>query len=100
MTPVPGNVLLVFPSVPYPLISGGHLRDWQILNILNRLAIRPHVLYFGAGETSSLASESPVSALAASVAFGGERAPHDRLRWKTVVRKADYVLSAHPRTHP
>ena len=67
------RILLVVPNVPYPLISGGHLRDWQILNLLNRLGTKPAVLYFGAGEGRALAPGSAIEPLCSSIEFGGDR---------------------------
>ena len=94
------RVLLVFPDVPYPLISGGHLRDWQVLNLLNRLGARPHVLYFGAGEGYTLSSDSPVADLAASVYFGGDRLERpDSSRLRTLQRKLGYLINRRPQTH-
>lgn len=95
------SVLLVFPDVPYPLVSGGHLRDWQVLNILNRLGVLPHVLYFGAGEGYNLGSDSPVGRLAASVSCGGDRLERpDSSRAQTLRRKLGYLLHRVPQTHP
>lgn len=90
MTP---SVLFVIPDIPYPLVSGGHLRDWQILNILNTLGMKASVLYFRAGEEYDLSPESPVQALVASLAYGGARIEHpDRGLWDTARRKLGYLI--------
>ncbi len=87
-------VLLPVPSVPHPLISGGHLRDWQILNLLNRVGIRPHLLYFGAGEKYQLDSKSPVHEFVSGVTFGGHRAEDANSGMvDAVVRKLRYFNS-------
>jgi len=93
--------LLAVPSIPHPLVSGGHLRDWQILNLLNRIGIKPHLLYFGAGETYQLDAGSPVHSLVSHLTFGGHRAEcPDRGIAGSLVRKAGYLLDRHPRTFP
>lgn len=89
---MPAKVLLAIPNVPYPLVSGGHLRDWQILNLLNRIGIKPAVLYFGAGENYHLESGSPVESLASSLVFGGGRVEcPDRNLWHKLGRKLGYL---------
>ncbi len=95
------GILLVFPNVPHPLVSGGHLRDWQILNVLNMMGVRPHVLYFGAGEGYGLAADSPIKTLSASVEFGGDRVekPDASLSDK-VKRKLGYLFQNRPKTYP
>lgn len=86
------DVLFVVPNVPYPLISGGHHRDWQIMNLLARMRSKPHLLYFGAGEGRALSTGGPVDGLCASVTFGGPRveAP-DSTRIRTLRRKLGYL---------
>jgi glycosyltransferase involved in cell wall biosynthesis len=94
------RVLFVVPNVPYPLVSGGHLRDWQILNLLARRGRAPALLYFGAGEGAPLAPGTPVDALASSVTFGGARIESpDGGVLGTVARKLAYVTGA-ATTHP
>ncbi|MGH7895272.1 MAG: glycosyltransferase [Candidatus Binatia bacterium] len=94
------RVLFVVPNVPYPLATGGHLRDWQILNLLARRGIRPALLYFGAGEAHLLADDAPIHRLAAGVAFGGARIEEpDGSAWTTLARKLSYVSGAGT-THP
>jgi glycosyltransferase involved in cell wall biosynthesis len=94
------RVLFVAPNVPYPLVSGGHLRDWQILSLLARRGLAPALLYFGAGEGAPLARRTPVDALASSVTFGGARieAPDGGVLG-TALRKLSYVTGAGT-THP
>src|SRR5205823_7201676 len=93
--------LFVVPSVPHPLVSGGHLRDWQILNLLNRIGIRPHVLYFGAGEKYELDTKSPVHSLAGSVIFGGHRAEDpDSGIAETIRRKLRYAVNSNHGSFP
>ena len=94
------RVLYVVPNVPWPLATGGHLRDWQLLNLLARRGLRPAVLYFGAGEDALLAPDSPVAALASSVAFGGARIEDpDGGALGTVARKLSYLVGTGD-THP
>jgi len=94
------RLLFVVPNVPYPLATGGHLRDWQILNLLARRGVRPALLYFGAGEAYPLAADAPVHALASSVAFGGARVEEpDGSLWATIARKLSYATGAGT-THP
>ena len=94
------RVLLVVPNVPWPLRTGGHLRDWQILNLLARRGLRPAVLYFGAGEEALLAPDTPIAGLATSVAFGGARVEDpDGGALGTVARKLSY-LAGTGATHP
>lgn len=94
------RVLFVVPNVPWPLRSGGHLRDWQILNLLARRGLAPAVLYFGAGEGALLAAGTPIDALASSVAFGGARVENpDGGALGTVARKLSY-LTGTGTTHP
>ena len=94
------RVLFVVPNVPWPLATGGHLRDWQLLNLLARRGPAPAVLYFGAGEGRALAPGSPIAALASSIAFGGDRVEHpDAGRLGTVARKLSYLAGAGG-THP
>lgn len=94
------RVLLVVPNVPYPLVSGGHLRDWQLLNVLARRGLAPALLYFGAGEGALLAPGTPVDGLASSATFGGARieAPDGGLLG-TVARKLSYATGSGT-THP
>ena len=95
-----GRVLFVVPNVPWPLTTGGHLRDWQLLNLLARRGLRPAVLYFGAGEEALLAPDTPVAALASSVAFGGARVEDpDGGALGTVARKLSYLVGTGG-THP
>ena len=95
-----GRVLFVVPNVPWPLTTGGHLRDWQLLNLLARRGHRPAVLYFGAGEDALLAPDTPVAALASSVAFGGARVEDpDGGTLGTVARKLSYLVGTGD-THP
>lgn len=95
------RVLLVVPSVPYPLVSGGHHRDWQILNLLTRIGIKPHLLYFGAGEGYLLAPGTPLEPLCASIAFGGCRdETPDRGRFATLGRKLGYLTGFGGETFP
>jgi glycosyltransferase involved in cell wall biosynthesis len=94
------RVLFVVPNVPWPLASGGHRRDWAILNLLARRGLAPAVLYFGAGESALLAPDTPVARLASSVAFGGARAEHpDAGVLGTAARKLSY-LTGTATTHP
>lgn len=94
------RVLLVVPDVPWPLVSGGHWRDWAILNLLARRGLAPALLYFGAGRGATLRAGTPVHALAATVAFGGTRVEHpDRGALGTVGRKLSY-LAGMGTTHP
>lgn len=94
------RVLFVVPNVPWPLSTGGHLRDWQILNLLARRGVRPALLWFGAGEPYGLAPNAPVHALAASVAYGGARVERpDRSPLATLARKLAY-LTGTARGHP
>jgi glycosyltransferase involved in cell wall biosynthesis len=94
-------VLLPIPSVPYPLVSGGHLRDWQILNLLNNLGIQPHLIYFGAGQGHELDPGSPVFGLAKTVQFGGHRVEQPISTVPQVAqRKLAYLLSSNPRSFP
>jgi glycosyltransferase involved in cell wall biosynthesis len=94
------RVLFVVPSVPWPLVSGGHLRDWQILCLLARRGLAPALLYFGAGEGRLLAADTPVAALASSVAFGGPRCEQpDATAFARLARKLGYLAgttSGHP----
>jgi len=93
--------LLPIPSVPYPLISGGHLRDWQILNLLNKLGIQPHVIYFGAGQGYQLDPSSPVFGLAKTVQFGGDRLEQPISTFPRIAkRKLAYLLSSNPGSYP
>ena len=95
-----GRVLFVVPNVPWPLTTGGHLRDWQLLNLLARRGLRPAVLYFGAGEEALLAPDTPIAALASSVAFGGARVEDpDGGAFGTVARKLSYLVGTGD-THP
>jgi len=97
---VGARILFVVPNVPYPLATGGHLRDWQILNLLARRGLAPALLYFGAGEGRELASDTPVATLAASVRYGGARDEWpDRHALATVRRKLAY-LAGLDATHP
>ena len=94
------RVLFVVPNVPWPLATGGHLRDWQLLNLLARRGLAPAVLYFGAGEGALLAADSPVAALASSVTFGGARVERpDNGPLGIVARKLSY-LAGTAATHP
>jgi glycosyltransferase involved in cell wall biosynthesis len=98
MTP---RVLFVAPNLPYPLVSGGHLRDWQLLNLLARLGIRPTLLYFGAGEERLLDGRDPVSALCTSVRYGGARVERpDATRGQTLRRKLAYLVGGRQGEHP
>src|SRR5215831_17183020 len=94
------RVLFVVPNVPWPLASGGHLRDWQVLNLLARRGLAPAVLYFGAGEGRRLAAETPIARLASSIAWGGARVERpDGGALATVARKLSYVAGT-ATTHP
>jgi hypothetical protein len=94
------RLLFVVPNVPWPLATGGHLRDWQLLNLLARRGLAPAMLYFGAGEEALLAPHTPVAALASSVAFGGTRVENpDGGPLGTVARKLAY-LAGTAATHP
>jgi len=94
------RVLFVVPNLPWPLATGGHLRDWQVLNLLARRGLAPAVLYFGAGEEALLADDTPIATLASSVAFGGARVEDpDGSTFGTVVRKLSY-LTGTGATHP
>jgi glycosyltransferase involved in cell wall biosynthesis len=94
------RVLFVVPNVPWPLRSGGHLRDWQILNLLARRGLRPSMLYFGAGEGTLLEAGTPIDGLASSVAFGGARVENpDGGPIGAAVRKLSY-LTGTGTTHP
>src|SRR5262245_36244624 len=94
------RVLFVVPNVPWPLVTGGHRRDWQVLNLLARRGLRPAVLYFGAGGDALLAADTPIAALASSVAFGGARVENpDGGPLGTAVRKLSYLTGAGT-THP
>jgi glycosyltransferase involved in cell wall biosynthesis len=97
-TPV---VLLPIPSVPYPLVSGGHLRDWQILNLLNKLGLQPHLIYFSAGQDHDLDPGSPVFGLAKTVQFGGHRLEQPISTFRQIAqRKLAYLLSSNPGSFP
>jgi glycosyltransferase involved in cell wall biosynthesis len=97
---VSARVLFVVPNVPWPLATGGHRRDWAILNLLTRRALAPALLYFGAGESGLLGPDAPPARLASSVAFGGARAEHpDGGVLGTAVRKLAY-LAGTATTHP
>jgi hypothetical protein len=75
-------------------VSGGHLRDWEILNLLNGLGIRPHVLYFQAGENYDLPPENPVNDLVTSLSYGGQRIENpDKGLTDKVRRKLKYLKS-------
>lgn len=94
------RVLFVVPNLPWPLATGGHLRDWQILNLLARLGIRPALLYFGAGEGHTLAGDDPVTRLCDEVVHGGARVEDpDGGALATVARKLSY-LAGPARSHP
>jgi glycosyltransferase involved in cell wall biosynthesis len=94
------RVLLVVPNVPWPLVTGGHRRDWAIVNLLVRRGLAPAVLYFGAGEGALLAPDTPLAPLVSSVAFGGARAETpDGGALGTAVRKLAY-LAGTAATHP
>ncbi len=94
------RVLFVVPNVPWPLVSGGHRRDWAIVNLLARRGVAPALLYFGAGESGLLASDAPPAQLASSVAFGGARVEDpDGGVLGTAVRKLAY-LAGTAATHP
>jgi len=94
------RILFVVANVPWPLRTGGHLRDWQLLNLLARRGLRPAVLYFGAGEEALLAADTPIAALAECVAFGGARVEDpDGGALGTVARKLSY-LAGTGTTHP
>lgn len=94
------RVLVVVPNLPYPLVSGGHLRDWQILNLLARAGIRPTLLWFGAGEGGGLRGDDPVSALCAEVIHGGARVERPDAGWGAAARrKLGYVAGRGP-GHP
>lgn len=87
-------VLFVIPNIPYPLVSGGHFRDWQILNILNKLSIKPHVLYFKAGEKYNLLPDKPVRNLVASLTYAGPRVEcPDKSILDKIKRKLKYIKS-------
>ena len=95
------RVLFVVPNLPFPLTSGGHHRDWQILNLLNRLGVQPDLLWFGAGERGALAGDDPVSVRCRSVTYGGDRAERpDRHLIATAVRKLRYLVQSEPSSHP
>ena len=94
------RVLFVVPNVPWPLTTGGHLRDWQLLNLLARRGLAPAVLYFGAGEEALLAPDTPIARLASSVAFAGARVEDpDGGTLATVARKLSYLVGTGD-THP
>lgn len=95
------RVLFVAPNLPYPLATGGHLRDWQLLNLLVLRGVRPALLWFGAGEGRLLGGDDPVSRLCASVSYGGARVERpDRTRWATVRRKLGYLAGTRTDEHP
>lgn len=95
------RLLFVIPDVPYPLVSGGHYRDWQILNILSQVAGKADVLYFGAGEHYELLVDSPVHRLAASVTYGGPRSENpDPSKVAKIKRKLGYLTGAGEMTFP
>jgi glycosyltransferase involved in cell wall biosynthesis len=97
---VSARVLFVVPNVPWPLVSGGHRRDWAIVNLLARRGRAPALLYFGAGESGLLAPDAPPARLASSVAFGGARVEDpDGGVLGTAVRKLSY-LAGTAATHP
>jgi len=95
------RVLFVIPNVPLPIVSGGHMRDAQILHSLNGNGINPHILYFGAGENYSLDTNCQWKHRAAEIVFAGERREHpDRSRFATARRKLEYATSRIPSSHP
>lgn len=95
------RILFVVPNLPHPLVSGGHLRDWQLLNLLAWRGIRPSLLYFGAGEGRLLPGDDPVSRRCDTVAFGGDRIERpDASPLATVRRKLGYLLGTRPDEHP
>ncbi len=95
-----GRVLFVVPNLPWPLATGGHRRDWAILNLLARRGLAPALLYFGAGESALLDADAPPARLASSVAFGGARVEDpDGGTIGTAVRKLAY-LAGTATTHP
>ena len=94
------RVLFVVPNVPWPLATGGHRRDWAILNLLARRGLAPALLYFGAGESGCLTPDAPPARLASSVSFGGARVEDpDGGVLGTAVRKLAY-LAGTATTHP
>jgi glycosyltransferase involved in cell wall biosynthesis len=97
---VSAPVLFVVPNVPWPLVTGGHRRDWAIANLLARRGVATALLYFGAGESALLDPEAPPARLASSVAFGGARVEDpDGGALGTAVRKLSY-LAGTATTHP
>lgn len=94
-------VLFVVPNLPHPLTSGGHYRDWQIINLLARMGRNPHLLYFGAGEGRTLMPGGPVDKLCASVTYGGARVESpDSGLIRTLGRKLGYLTGYSERSHP
>src|SRR5262245_48079293 len=96
---VSARVLFVVPNVPWPLATGGHRRDWAILNLLARRGLAPALLYFGAGESGLMTPDAPPARLASSVVFGGARVEHPDGGPGTPVRKLAY-LAGTATTHP
>jgi glycosyltransferase involved in cell wall biosynthesis len=95
------RVLVVVPNVPHPLVSGGHLRDWQIVNLLARAGVRPSLLYFGAGEPYALGPGDPITPLCADVVYGGARVEQpDATPWDTLRRKLSYLVGTAGAAHP
>jgi glycosyltransferase involved in cell wall biosynthesis len=96
------NVLLALPDAPFPPVSGGHWRDWQMANLLTRAGHTLHLLLFATARTSTAALQAAEPhALARSVAFGGYRLerPDGAGMARTVRRKLSYVFAARP-AHP
>jgi glycosyltransferase involved in cell wall biosynthesis len=57
------------------------------------MGIKPHVLYFKAGEGYDLSPENPVQRLAASLAFAGARLENpDKSPWARAKRKIGYLF--------
>lgn len=95
------RVLVVLPDVPFPIVSGGHMRDAQILHGLHEIGIRPYLLYFGAGEGYALAPNYPLAEWVQHAEFAGPRCERpDRSLISLVRRKFGYVVTRIPGTHP
>lgn len=78
------------PNIPFPLRSGGHIRDWNILLFLNQSGIKPHIVYFKAGEKYSFNDDSPLCEKCSSVHFACERL---EITDKTITQKLKRKLS-------
>lgn len=96
------KILVALPDAPHPPVSGGHWRDWQLLNLLVRAGHDVHVLFFATAATSRAALDARgPRAIAASVTFGGYRVEHPDAHLGSVIgRKLSYVMAPAPATHP